>query len=383
MVTASVSAQHSDSYFEVIQGDSVKLYFEAVNLFSSGRTTYTGSQCAGGFRLSRITLDGKFDGKFRDYIYTGPSKLYTQVAEGFYRDGRKEGRFLFTYPEGGVLSDGAYADDQPVGDWKYYTEKGDLAMVLRFEGKSQPLLVFMLDVITNQPTVTEGNGEARYTAYGPVPYSVSGKVRHGIPEGTWIGNVEVAVQGGVSRWIRKETYQSGKVTEAKNIQSGRITDVCCTPELSRIFPTPELSDILYLEQFPVAGCPSAAPQIPALEPAPVPRSVEPVSQLFMFQSSVKSIILSKYNGRQVGEAYNQTAPGMEENRVVMHFDTDENGTPVNVKMISGYGMEFYQPIRRALVSQTKWKPNQQKLVLTVYIRMGLNTYGYHISFTLD
>lgn len=168
----------------------------------------------------------------------------------------------------------------------------------------------------------------------------------------------------------------------KKFQSGRVTDVCCTSELTWIFPTPVISDLMILEEFPIEPC-FGQVQVIAPQDLPTPRSAVPVSDLYNFQSSVKASILAKYQGRQVGEGYNPTIPGNEENQLIIHFNTDEKGRPVKVRQVSAFGRDFYLPIKRALETLTKWQPNQNKLVLTVYIRMGVSTYGYRYNFSLD
>lgn len=379
-------AQPEVAYFEVVDADSVRLYMEAAAMFSSGRTCFTGKDCAGGYRLTRLSSAAMFDGPFRDYFQSRSRTARDPIlkAEGNYMDGKKDGVFKWYYEDGKVMFEGSYRDDRPSGYWNCYTLGGDLILRLQFDSAAVPLINYMYDTKSRLVLVKDGNGEARFVSQGEFPYSVSGRVKAGLPEGEWIGEVEQIFEGGKQskKWIRKEIYRAGAVIEAKRYQSGRITDVCCSPELSRIYPLPAIEDILVLEEIPVEPCPGQL-WIPASDPPPALRSAVPASDLNNFSSSIKSIILSKYRGRQVGEAYDVTGLNSEENRLVMHFDTNENGRPVRVKLVSEYGREFYQPIRRALETRTTWSPNQTKLVLTVFIRMTPSTYGYRFGVTLD
>jgi len=376
-------AQSSVRYFDAVTDDSVRLYVESFSILSVGHARFTGKDCARGFRLARMTTDGKFSGKFNDYIQTDDRYDPVLIVEGRYWQGNKVGEFVFNYPDGKVMAMGNYERNLPVGEWKFYSPEGAMTMILGFDGEPEPLIQYMFDTQSQMVMVKGGNGEARFQSEGDVPYTVSGRVKNGRPEGEWIGEFDLYKEGNVrTRWIRKEIYQEGKMVEGKKIQSGRITDVCCTPELIRIFPTPAIMDLLNLETFPIVPCTEPL-RIPSVDPPAKRRTVQPVSSLTMFQSSVNAAVRSKYQGRQVGETYNPVGINYEENQLVIRFDTDDRGKPIHIKMVSAYGREFFVPVKRALESQTTWQPEQSRLLLTVFIRMSASNYGYRISFTLD
>lgn len=378
------NAQSDVPYFEVIEGDSVRMFIDATILGSSV-TRLTGKECASGYRLTRISLAGMFDGKFQDYL-NRINYGSTLMAEGSYRDGKKEGPFKWYYMDGKPMYEGNYSNDNPSGEWKCYNSKGELIMLLQFKEGSEPLINYMLDDKTKVVLVKDGNGEARFKLmYGEYPYAVSGRIKAGLPDGEWYGEADIAFQGTTQtkRLIRRETYKEGVMVAGTKIQSGRMTNICCNPELTAVFPFGPVFDILDLEGFPIEPC-AQVTMIPSTTLAPpAPRSAEPVSDLLNFQSSLRSIIRNKYRGREVGEGYNLTMPGTEENQLVMHFKTNENGRPVMTRQVSAYGRDFYYPIKRALETLTKWQPNQEKLVLTVYIRMSLYNYGYRYNFSLN
>ncbi len=377
----SLRGQKDVPFFETIDGDSVRLYLESASLFGSSRTSFTGKDCAKGYRCVRISKDGQFEGFFKDFRLEGfhPATL---AAEGRYRAGKKEGRFVFYHRNGRVMTEGQYQNDEPAGEWKFNNVNGELVMTLQFDGGPDPRILYMYDPKAKWVLVKNGNGEARFVSQGDTPYSISGRVKSGLADGEWVGEGTVLLDGVPSRFIRKETYREGKMVSGKRLQSGRTMDVCCNPELALIFPTDAIYDLIYLEGFPIEPCPGDV-QVIAQQDLPPPRSVEPVTDLFNFRSQVKSIIKDKNRGRQVGEGYNPTIPGNEESRLVMHFNTNESGRPVKTRLVSAFGREFYPPIKRALESLTKWQPNQEKLVLTVYIRMGVSTYSYRTDFSLD
>lgn len=380
MACLPVRAQKEVPYFEAISGDSVRLFLESMTMFGSSRTCFTGKDCAMGYRCTRISSDGYFDGMFKDFMMVG--RVLTMTAQGNYVEGRKEGRFIFYHPNGQTMTEGHFKEDEPVGKWSYHSAEGTLLMILAFDGGPSPRIEYMFDDKSKVALVKDGNGEARFVSQWETPYVISGRVKSGLPEGEWIGEVAAGVGTAQTKWVRKELYREGKMIGGKKYQSGRVTDVCCTPELTWIFPTPVVDELMYLEQFPIEACPGQI-QVIGGDELPPPRSAEPVTALYNFESSLKSIILAKYQWRQVGEGYNPTVPGNEENRVVMHFNTNESGRPVKVRLVSAFGRDFYQPIKRSLETLTKWQPNQTKLVLTVYVRMGVSTYSYRYNFSLD
>ncbi len=379
----SATAQTEVPYFEVIEGDSVKLYMEYTELLASSRNNFTGKGCAKAYRLTRVSSDGKFEGRFVDFSTYSRGGQPMRLAEGAYLHGRKEGKFIIYYEDGSVKSEGSYAADVPIGDWKFFTGNGNVSLVLRFDGSSEPLLDYMYDEYNKRVMVKDGTGEARFISNGEVSYAVSGRIKGGLPDGLWIGEADVMAGGGNrSKWMRRETYKEGMMVKGEKIQSGRITDVCCDPLLSKIFPTPELRDILHKESFPIEPCAGPPFMPPGAGAHAAPRSAQPVSGYNTFQSSVKAIILQKYSGREVGEGFNPTTPGTEENVVVIHFNTDEKGQPVHLRLSSAYGREFYQPLKRALQSQVTFQPNQTKLVLTVFVQATPNIFRYRIVFSL-
>jgi len=378
---AAVSRAQTDiPYYEVIEGDSVHLFLESASLFSSSSTKFTGKACARGYRAVRISAGGKFNGPFQDFYVMGRGRPESLMAEGNYRDGKKSGAFYFYFPNGSMMTTGSYIEDQPAGEWKFFNDKEVLVMLLRFGESAEPKILYLLDDANNLAMVKDGAGEARFVAYGEFPYVVSGRVKDGLPDGLWFGELEAMSAGGrYTKWTRQETYKEGKMVEGKKVQSGRIMNTCCTPVLSKVFPTPPVIDLLYLETFPIEGCPT----LPSLADLPPPKSAVPVSGLLTFRSSVKEIVRGKYYYRNVGESISPTGMGSDESKLVIHFNTNEKGTPVKTRMMSGYGREFFMPIARALETQTQWQPNQEGLVLTLYIRMSVNTYGIRMYFSPD
>lgn len=375
-------AQTDVNYFEIIREDSVHLYLDAHTMFTAVHPSFTGKECATGYRAIRITAEGKFHGPFRDYSVDKKSGQTFLLAEGNYENGSKEGKFNFYNGSAQPIATGQFLNNAPVGEWKYFSEEGTLLLVLRLSVGSDPKIEYIFNTATQKVIVEHGNGDAVFLSRGSIPYLVRGKVVNGMPDGEWVGEIEAFSGGKVTKRFRKERFKNGKMHSGTLDDGTKRTKICCTSELNQLFQIPEIEDCLNLERFPIKPCekPVAIPGVSRTTPR---RSAKPVSDLSNFESSVRSTIKSKYEESLVGESINRTGIDSEENKMMISFNTDDKGNPIQVKLVSGYGREFFMPIRIALESQTTWVPNQTGLVLSLYVRMSPQTYSYRIEFSIQ
>lgn len=191
LISLTLQAQKDVPYFETIEGDSVRLFLESSSLFGSSRTTFTSKDCAGGYRVVRIASNGKFEGSFADIMLMGKPRKPVLMAHGTYMLGKKQGPFVFYYPDGKVKTEGQFHQDEPIGEWQFNSPDGVLVMVLRFDTNGEGRIWYMYDDKAQLVLVKDGNGEARFVSQGETPYNISGKVRSGLPEGEWIGEVSI------------------------------------------------------------------------------------------------------------------------------------------------------------------------------------------------
>jgi antitoxin component YwqK of YwqJK toxin-antitoxin module len=163
------------SFYEIIQGDSVMMFFNAHNHFTS-------KSCASYTRYVRINSNnGNFNGYFEDV--TSENLL---LGKGSYVDGLKHGCFETYYPNGKIKVKGCYQQNIPDQQWDYFYENGLPERTLKFTG-TDTLLVNFVDEKGNI-AVSNGNGYF----YGSVAGSsksdgllAKGKVINGKPHGKW------------------------------------------------------------------------------------------------------------------------------------------------------------------------------------------------------
>lgn len=72
--------------------------------------------------------DGSRSGRYRALFPSGNPFL-----ECMYADGRRHGYCITYYPSGEVEVEASYSMDLPDGEWKYYTENGDLKFILIYQ----------------------------------------------------------------------------------------------------------------------------------------------------------------------------------------------------------------------------------------------------------
>lgn len=111
-------AQSSIVFFELIQDDSVALYFNKDFMF-------TEKECYDYVRRIRVTGNGDFNGYFEDRNING-----RLLAKGAYSNGIKHGYFEIFYTYGGLYGRGYYENNKPVGNWEYYYPNGLLERVV-------------------------------------------------------------------------------------------------------------------------------------------------------------------------------------------------------------------------------------------------------------
>lgn len=106
-------------YYEVIDGDSIKLFF-------SRSYNLTDKSCYSMVRLTRVNEQGATTGVFQDYTKDG-----ILMGTGEYKNGKKSGLFETYYSDRSIKSTGFFSEDAPYGDWYFFYENGSLDRHLR------------------------------------------------------------------------------------------------------------------------------------------------------------------------------------------------------------------------------------------------------------
>ncbi len=147
------------------------------------------------------TTNLRFAGEVRDFTRDG--KL---LMTGRYQNGKKNGEFVFRYPNGKVSMQGLFLDDQRVDTWKYFHPNGVLMQEVKFVGEQ----IFMIESYydsAGQQLVKEGTGPWREEYY-VYKYSkkiiTTGELKEYQRHGDWTSSSE---DGKV---LLEEKYRNGK-----------------------------------------------------------------------------------------------------------------------------------------------------------------------------
>jgi len=174
-----------------------------VNDVKEGNTTYY--YPGGEMRLYIPFVDGLENGISKEFAKDGTVITFIEYKKGFMvsrerinrkdRNGLKQGRWKFFYPNGLVQLDGVYKDDKKHGYFKEYDEKGQLLSVKKYyndvEEKEAPELV-SLSIKTD--------------------YYPSGKVK-----------TVASYNGETPDGVRREYAEDGKITAGYIFHKGNLT----------------------------------------------------------------------------------------------------------------------------------------------------------------
>lgn len=78
-----------------------------------------------------------FNGVIRDY-----DRDFNLLQKGHYTLGKKDGVFLYYYPEGTLRRELAFRKDVPAGTWKFYDEQGELYRKIRMHGEDDFSVIY-------------------------------------------------------------------------------------------------------------------------------------------------------------------------------------------------------------------------------------------------
>ncbi len=141
-----------------------------------------------------------FNGVFRDY-----DRDFNLLQKGHYVLGKKDGVFLYYYPDGTLRRELAFRKDVPAGTWKFYDERGELYRKIRMHGKDDFSVIYNR-YFQEEFGVQKGFGNwlklfIKRDKSGVL--FVTGRFKDGKMDGTW----EIRQNG---QLIIEEKYKKGK-----------------------------------------------------------------------------------------------------------------------------------------------------------------------------
>ena len=121
---------------------------------------------------------GRWNGPFREYDRDGKLRV-----KGVYKEGKRDGVFLFYSAQGICTEAGRFLDDKKFGKWQTFHGNGRIASEVFYN--SGYFVSAVWDSLGTQ-LVVDGNGR-EIQVYPDDVVKTVGEYRHGLKEGTWYG----------------------------------------------------------------------------------------------------------------------------------------------------------------------------------------------------
>lgn len=347
----TVGQDPSTIYYEIIEGDSVMLFFNA-------RHNFVERKCAEYTRYTRIDADGNFNGYFEDV--NNENQI---LGRGSYDHGVKHGYFEIYYPSGKLMSKGGYIGDTPVGEWEYFYENGLPERTLRFAG-DEVLVVRFIDK-AGTPRVSNGIGEFEGIVSGNTGSNAilaEGRIEDGKPVGKWTSTYYNAI-------YCKEEYSNGKIIRgvfpnAKGKGSKPYTD-------KSFLNTFLLVNYLHsLEDFHLEKC--------SIEKTPINKYTFDIQKFNAFaHSRIDQVIEHDFRSGNSNDYL------VGDNALIIKFSVDKEGKPDDFFLLTGWGQQFFNAITNSISTQAKFRPGE-----TLFFHLKLHftsdfMYKYNFTFSRD
>lgn len=185
----------------------------------------TGHEIASGspayYRIGLKDSLGRWNGAVREY---NPSDRLR--FKGTFKQGRRDGVFLFYSTNGRCIEAGRYMDGKKFGKWQTFHNNGRLASEAFYNAGYFVSSVW--DSLGNQ-MVVDGNGR-EIQVYPDDVVKVDGEYRHGAKDGTWYGRYPNG------EMYYEETYNQGVLVAGKSRTPGGQTFLY---DESSLHPLPE------------------------------------------------------------------------------------------------------------------------------------------------
>lgn len=347
-ITQNVVAQKGPVFFEVINNDSVALFFNEAN-------TFTEKECYDFTRFIRVTESGDFNGYFEDRRIDQSLRAF-----GTYANGLKHGYFELYYSNGNTMCKGYYENNIPVGIWEYFYDTGIPERTLKITDTT----VLLMRFVDKNGIVTVNDGNGRFDSTIPRLYDfynvrVVGNVVDGQPDGKWI-----AVHPIQKTSLYTERFDHGRLIKTSLISKRKITPT--TPStLSNFFTANYLR---FLEGFYFQECSESDlySNKPWLS-----------SQILRAELTRKIDLLIEGDFRKHKiEHYN-----FGDNFLVVQFSVNKKGKAEEIQLVSEWGSHFFETIKNSIGRATFSTKNE-----TMYFRMKLSYAGgrkYRYSFKIS
>ncbi len=162
------------------------------------------------------TTSGFFAGPVIDMYLSGKPQM-----KGSYKQTKKDGEFIFYYPNGNIESTGMFENDNRIGNWKYFHRNGQLKMEAEFIPVlgDEARIHYLSDSLGNK-LILNGTGKwienIQYS--NGITATITGEFRNFEKHGTWTFKVSD------DKATRVEEFEDGKFRRGyvRGIPSGRM-----------------------------------------------------------------------------------------------------------------------------------------------------------------
>lgn len=344
-------AQDSIVFFDLIQGDSVALYFNKDFMF-------TEQSCYDYVRRVRVTDNGDFNGYFEDRSIDG--KL---LAKGVYRDGKKHGYFEIYYNHGRIFSKGYYENDKPVAIWEYFHVTGVPERVLDISDSTVLMMRFIDEsgivqvdkgsgdfngMVAGSPEL-RGEPMFRYMNNG---VRAIGKIVDGMPDGKWI------IPDHNKQAYYMEKFNHGKLIKSTLVSKRKMKNSKPHTMLNTFFLRNYL-DIL--ETFERESCSESQQYFFNRYPNDF--------RTFSFDLRQKMNYIIGTDLRSDRKEYYQIG----DNVMSLAFSVDDKGKPYDIKLLTDWGENFLKVAENSL-----YKTVFSTHTKTMYFHLKLSYAGGYV-----
>jgi hypothetical protein len=359
LYTAKIEAQSSIVFYDLIQDDSVALYFNKDFMF-------TEEECHDYVRRIRVTASGDFNGYFEDYSVAGK-----MLAKGVYSNGLKHGYFEAYYTNGTLFSRGYYENNTPVGNWEFYYPNGLLERVITLTGST----VLLMRHIDETGTVRVENGTGNFDGavrlardFKDLPLfaqtltgmRATGKVVAGRPDGKWF------IPDRNRQGYYMEKFDNGKLLKSSRMSRRKMKNDQYHPKLDAFFLDNYLTT---LETFERESCSE--------------------SQKYFFNKYPSDFRTFSYDLRQKmnyiidtdlrsGRKSNYS---IGDNFMSVRFYVDDKGKPYDITVLSDWGQNFLKITENSL-NKTVFSTHSKTMYFHLKVSYaGGYRYKYNFRFS--
>lgn len=354
LVTTGVTQVFSQSsiiYFELIQHDSVALYFNKDFMF-------TEKDCYDYVRRIRVTETGDFNGYFEDRSVDG--KL---LAKGVYKNGLKNGYFEVYYNFGRIFSKGYYENNKPVGIWEYFHVNGVPERVLHISDSTVLMMRFIDE--TGFVQVDKGSGMFNGVVAGSSEFkdepmfrymtngvAAAGRVVNGKPDGRWV------IPDHNKQAYYMEKFNRGKLIKSSLVSKHKMKNSGSHSLLNTFF----LGNYLgILETFERESCSESQQYFFNRYPSDF--------RTFSFDLRQKMNYIIGTDLRSDRKAYYEIG----DNFMSLQFSVDDKGKPYDIRLLSDWGENFQQVLENSL-NKTVFSTHSK----TMYFHLKLSYAGGYV-----